>query len=326
MEIYQFVYIMSNLKSSIFFLFVSIILFNESTNCFSQISENKEIENILKGAIDLHIHPAPDIIERSVTDFELADLAEKKGLKAIVIKNHVSSTAGRVELVNIRSEKIKIFGGIALNMAVGGINPDAVEAMCKMSPEYGKIVWFPTLDAAYYKQKLNQIDEGLTILKDNKISYQTIEVLKIIARENLIMATGHLSPEEIFLIVPEAKKHGVNKILITHAMAIAPGLSVDQMTELVKMGVVVELCYFSFLSGQDLRDESAGLTIEGMAAAIQQIGAKNFIISSDLGQAGNPLPPDGLGKFVKLLMEAGISRDEINLMIKTNPGRLLDIE
>ena len=318
---------MSISKGSLIYIsFILFILFNKATCSYSQNSVLKEKEDILKGAIDMHVHSSPDISDRSINDFELADLAENKGFKAIVIKNHVSSTAGRVELANIRSEKIKVFGGIALNKAVGGINPEAVEAMHKMSPEYGKIVWFPTLDADYYKQKLNHEDEGLTILEDNKISFQTIEVLKIISRENLIMATGHLSPEEIFLIVPEAKNYGVKKILITHAMAIAPGLSINQMSELVKEGVIIELSYLSFLSGEGNDDDPTGLTIEEMADAIKQIGAKNFIISSDLGQVDNPLPPDGLEKFVNLLMGSGISRDDIILMIKTNPGRLLDIE
>ena len=317
---------MSNQKIINIFLLFSFVLFSKSTVCFSQTFENKEVDDLLKGAIDIQIHSSPDVSKRSVTDFEVTELAQRSGLKAIVIKNHVSSTVGRVVLVNSKSEKIKVFGGIALNKAVGGINPDAVEAMCKMSAEYGKFVWFPTIDAAFYKEKLNQSGEGLTILQDNKISSQTIEVLRIIAKENLIMATGHLSPKEIKLLVPEAKKLGVKNILITHAMAIAPGLSIEQMSELVQMGAILELCYFSFLSGQNASGESNKLTIEDMAQAIKQIGAKHFILSSDLGQADTPKPPDGLRIFIELLMEKGISPDEINWMIKTNPSQLLGIE
>jgi len=308
-------------NNKIFFFFIFSILFR-ATCSFSQSLENKQVDDILNGAIDIHIHSFPDVSKRSVTDFEVAELAQKKGLKAIVIKCHVSSTVGRAVLVNLKSEKIKVFGGIALNKAVGGINPDAVEAMYKMSPEYGKFVWFPTIDAAFY----NQSGEGLTVLQDNVLNTQTIQVLKIIARENLILATGHLSPKEILLLVPEAKKMGVNKILITHATGNAPGLSIDQMSDLVEMGAVLEFTYLSFLTSQKDPVKSKGATLDEMARAIKQIGAKNFILSSDLGQVGNPPPPEGLKIFVQLLMAKGISLNEINLMIKTNPGKLLDIK
>lgn len=284
------------------------------------------MDDIMVGAIDIHIHSSPDVSDRSITDFEVADLARKRGFKAIVIKNHVNSTVGRVVLVNSKSEKIIVFGGVTLNKAVGGINPDAVEAMYRMSEQYGKFVWFPTVDAAYQIEKNNQKGEGLSVLQNNKISPQTILVLNIIAKENLILATGHLSPKEIFLLLPEAKKLGISKILINHPMGATPGLSIDQMTEVVKMGAILELTYLNILTGQNAPGDPKSVTIEQTVKTIKQIGAKNIIITSDLGRVGYPLPPDGLKTFVELLMAKGITVDEINWMIKSNPGKLLGIE
>jgi hypothetical protein len=306
-------------------LFISLNLFLMfyGTPLLSQGTAATDIDKLMEGAIDFHVHSAPDVNAGSMNDFEVAELASKRHFKAIVIKSHVSCTAGRVVLVNLKVENIKVFGGITLNKAVGGINPDAVEVMCKMSPQYGKVVWFPTMDAAFVKQK---VGEGLTVLKDGKLNAETIQVLKIIARENLVLATGHLSPKEILLLVPAAKRIGVNNILITHAMSSAPGLSIAQMTEVAKSGAIIELAYVNVLPGTTNSGTKKQLTINDMVMAIKQIGAAHFIISSDLGQAGNPLPPHGLQQFVSTFMQKGISADDIKLMIKTTPAKLLGID
>lgn len=317
---------MNNIRSGNIFLCCTFIFLFECAAGFSQSSEKNRIDTMLQGAIDFHVHSSPDVSPRILNDFEVAEQAQKKGMKAIVIKSHVSSTAGRAVLVNIKTPKIRVFGGVVLNKAVGGINPDAVEAMYKMSPDYGKVVWFPTIDAAYNKDKNNPAADGLTILLDDKLSPQTIQVLKIIARENLVLATGHLSPKEILLMVPEAKKLGVNKILITHAMGKVPGLSITQMNELVREGAIMELTYLSVIPGGNATGNLKRLTIEDMVKAIKQIGAKNFLISSDMGQPANPAPVEGMEIFVKKFLEKGISPDEIKLMIKTNPAKLLGIE
>lgn len=316
---------MIKVKTLKLFLFTFIFVFRCEIY-FSQTLQKKEIEDILEGAIDFHVHSSPDVSARSLNDFEVAELAQKNHFKAIVIKSHVSCTVGRVVLVNLKVKNIRVFGGVVLNKAVGGINPDAVEVMYKMSPQYGKVVWFPTIDAAFYKQQHNQAGEGLTVLKDDTLSAETMQVLNIIARDSLVLATGHLSSKEIMLLVPEAKKSGVNKILITHAMAVAPGLSLSQMKQLVKWGAIFELTYLSALPDKNAAGKTTNVTMEAMVNAIKQIGASHFILSSDLGQVGNPLPPVGLKIFVNNFLRIGISADEIKLMIKTNPAELLEIK
>lgn len=307
-------------------IFVPVLLIVNGTISYSQDSARNAEKDIMKGAIDFHVHSSPDVSARSLNDFEAAELARKSGYKAIVIKSHVSSTVGRVVLVNLKVQNIMVFGGIVLNEAVGGINPHAVEVMHKMSPQFGKVVWFPTIDAAFSKRQSKADAQGLTVLKNNKLSRETIEVLKIIATEELVLATGHLSPKEILLLVPEAKKMGVNKILVTHAMGKAPGLTIAQMSELAKWGAIFELSYLNVLTDQNPSLNVKKLSVQDMVEAIKQIGARHFLISSDLGQTGNPLPPDGMRIFVSQFLQKGISIDEMELMIKTNPARLLGIE
>ncbi len=267
----------------------------------AQYPEKNLHNDLLKGAVDFHIHSAPDAFDRSVTDFELAALAQKEGLSAIVLKNHVSSTAARAELVNSQFPNIKVFGGIALNKAVGGINPEAVEWMYRLSPEHGKVVFFPTFDAAYHKTIFKLPGDGLKILEDGKLTSQTKEVLKIISRENLILATGHLSPEEVNILAFEAKKMNIKNIVIIHPFSDAPGLNLSQMKALADMGATLELTYLSYLSGPQaplsFLKSAKHVSIELMVEAIRTIGVEHFILNSDLGQSGNPTPPDGLKNF-----------------------------
>ena len=317
-----------NMPGIITHLICFFFLVTKSAICLAQFPPKPD-DKLLQGTIDFHVHSSPDIFDRSLSDIEVAQLAEKKGMRAIVIKNHVSSTVGRAVLVNSISTKIKIYGGIVLNKAVGGINPEAVSAMHRMSPEYGKVVWFPTFDAAFHKQIVKEAGEGISVISNGKLTEATLQVLQIIAKENLVMATGHLSPVEIIELVKEAKKVGIKHILITHAMTDEPGLTYDQMQQVVQMGAVLELTYLSYLSGANaplaFLQKSTHISIDQMADVIKKLGSKNFILSSDLGQTGNATPPDGIKIFAGLLMEKGISLDDIRVMINKNPARLLGL-
>ncbi|MGK7394648.1 MAG: DUF6282 family protein [Candidatus Cyclobacteriaceae bacterium M3_2C_046] len=313
----------------LFFILWAGAPFFYCTDVMGQYPGKNQYQHLLDGAVDMHIHSSPDAFDRSLNDLELAALAQRQGLKAIVIKNHVSSTAGRAELVNSQFDKIQVFGGIALNKAVGGINPQAVHWMSRISPDYGKIVWFPTFDASHHMAEFNIQGEGIAILSDGKLTSATLQVLDIIAEQDLVLATGHLSPAEVIALVKEAKTRSIEKIVITHPLADAPGMGTDQLKEMVQMGALLELTYLSFLSGPNaplgFLQGSKHVSIEQMVAAIKEIGADHFILSTDLGQSGNATPPDGLKNFIELMIKGGISEAALEKMIKLNPSRLLDL-
>ena len=298
-------------------------------NSLAQVPDSDLTKDILKEAIDFHIHSSPDIVERSVDDLAAAESSAKRGLRAIVLKNHVSSTAARAQTTNALSSGTLVFGGVVLNHAVGGINSYAVDAMVKMSPEYGKVVCFPTMDAVHHMATFGIKGDGLSVFQNNELSDETIRVLQIIAAKKLILATGHLSPEEIFELVKEARKRGISNILITHPMTDVPGLTLLQMEKLAKEGALIELTFLSYLAGPNAK--LAGLrstkhvSMEEMSQAIKRIGAGSFILSSDLGQAGNPIPCEGLQMFVEMLVKNGIPISDIEKMVKQNPARLLGL-
>lgn len=295
----------------------------------AQSSSDLDLDELIVGAVDVHVHSAPDVVARSIDDFDVVRLSEKKGLSAIVIKNHSSSTAARAELMNVVAKTVRVYGGVALNYAVGGINPSAVEAMHQMSEKWGKVVWFPTRDAAHHLKTMGKAGEGLTVLQEGQLSEAAQQVLQLIADHDLVLATGHLSPQEVRALVQEAHNLGITKILITHPMAEVPNMHIDQLKELAQLGALLELTYLSHLYGPNAPLPSLQsdhqISFKQTAAAIKGIGAEHFVLSSDLGQVGNALPADGLRLFAQGLIEQGITVSELEIMLKVNPQRLLGI-
>ena len=306
-------------------LALCFILLAMGFKCISQIPQAADELNLLKGASDLHVHTSPDVYQRSIDDLELARISKRYGLANLVIKNHVSSTAGRAELVNKTVEGITVYGGLVLNHALGGINPSAVESMAKLSPKYGKFVWLPTFDS-----DVQSGTDGIEVLENNQINPQLNQILDLVARYNLVLCTGHVSPSAVLTVVEAAAAKGIEKILITHALADYPNLNESQLRKLVSLGAKIELTYLSSIAGPQahlgfLRN-SKQVSIEFMSGIIKSMGAEHFVLTSDLGQSGNAIPPDGLRIFAENLQQQGISSEELHTMLVKNPAELLNFE
>mgnify|MGYP000176813617 CR=1 FL=1 len=104
----------------------------------------------LAGVIDFHVHSGPDSRPRSVSDLEIARIAKRAGMRGLVFKNHFTMTADRAWLAMQEVDGIEIFGGVALNHAVGGLNAEAVRQLAAFSGGRGKVVWLPTFDAEFW--------------------------------------------------------------------------------------------------------------------------------------------------------------------------------
>jgi len=284
----------------------------------------------IQGAIDFHVHSAPDVFGRSVTDIEAATLARRMGLRGIVLKNHVTSTADRAAIVREVVPGLEVFGGIVLNMAVGGVNPHAVEWMARMSGRYGKVVWLPTIDADYHLKTFHEPGDGLKVAIDGKVTAETEAVLKIIAREKLVLCTGHVSPPEVLAVTRRAVELGASNVVITHAMAEVPNLSMAQMKELAALGATIELDFVNHLMGPQAHlpwmRHWHRVSVKDMAEAIKELGAAHILIATDLGQTGNPTHPDGMMLLVQGLKQEGVSDADIDRMMRKNPARLLGLE
>jgi hypothetical protein len=271
----------------------------------------------LQGVIDIHAHADPDGTARSIDAIDLARLAKSRGMRGIVLKNHYEPTASLAYIVRKEVPGIEVFGGISLDLTVGGVNPAAVEWMTKVKGHYGRVVWLPTFDSEAQVKLTHQQRPFASVTKDGKLVPEVLQVIAIAARSNLVLETGHSSPSESLLIIREAKQQGVRHIVVTHALSNPGGpMSIAEIQQAAKLGANIELVYTTL-------DDAA---LQEDVEAIRAAGAASVIISSDLGQPNNPLHPDGLLALYKGLVAHGITQAEIVQMTKTNPARLLELE
>ena len=270
----------------------------------------------LTGVIDMHVHAGPDSLPRAMNDLEAARRARDAGLRAIVLKNHFTMTADRAALAVEQVEGLEIFGGIALNRAVGGINPEAVRQSVAFDGGRGKVVWLPTFDAEFYVKRAGTGATYVSVMKNGNPVAELVEVFQIVAENNLILAMGHSAPEEVLVLIPFAKKQGVRQILVTHVFGQdATNLQMQQMAD---AGAMMELDWLAAYTNPEL--------LKDYVEVIQSIGAEHFIISSDFGQAGNPDHATGMRQFIKALIEAGINQAQIQMMARNNPATLLGLD
>jgi hypothetical protein len=284
-----------------------------------------------QGTIDFHVHSEPDVFGRSMDDIDVAVLAKRKGMRVLVLKNHVTMTADRAALAMKAVPGIEVFGGIVLNNAVGGINPAAVEWMHRMSGGRGKVVWLPTFDSdMHVKTLVDPKGSGIVVAPGGVVTPQVEEVLKIIARENLVLATGHVHAAEVVAVVRRAKELGVKNIVITHGLTNIPGLSREQVLEVAGMGAVIEYCYMQSMTGPDAQHgwmkHWKKVTLKDVARVIAMVGSDHVLLSTDLGQHGNMTHPDGMEDMIAGLLKEGVSRADIDVMVKDTPARLLGLQ
>jgi hypothetical protein len=271
----------------------------------------------LDGVVDIHAHCDPDCLARSMDAIDLAKLARDRGMRALVLKNHYEPTESLAFLVRKVVPGIELFGGIALNRTVGGINLAAVEHMTQVKGGWGRVVWMPTFDAENQVKYSKESRPFVSVSNDGRLLPEVREVISFIAKHNLTLATGHSSPAEDLMLIGEAKRLGVRSIVVTHAMLPPVGMNIDQMRQAAQMGAYLEFVYNALIG------PSKAFDIPEYARAIRAVGPEHCILSSDLGQAGNPLHPDGLLAFFAALRGEGFPVSEIERMAKVNPARLL---
>jgi hypothetical protein len=282
---------------------------------------------LLKGAIDTHIHTGPDIYPRSVTVYEAAQNAKAAGMRGILVKSHCTDTSDRAELTR-QLTGFEVYGGVTLNYPVGGLNIHAVRESIRQG---GKQVWMPSTSALPFMRQADTVPhlaktlplgvEGMTILqKDGRLAPEIKPILALIAEQDISLASSHVSPAEGLLLVKAAREAGVKRITITHPHAGFLGYTVEQMTELGRLGAFLEF-HYAFAT----KMMQTPTPVADLAKTIRAIGPKYCIAATDGGQAGNPPPHEMLRLFIAGLLEAGFSDDEIQTLTIRNPAWVLNL-
>jgi len=288
---------------------------------------------LLKDAYDLHIHSAPDVMPRKADDIELAQRIIAAGMKGYASKSHYFCTAERAKIVNKLYPDCNVIGTITLNNSVGGINPMAVEMAGRSN---AKLVWFPTVDSeneqkllghtpvekrAYWAKVQQELrDAGvaspaINILENGKLKKEVVDVIDIIAKFNMILATGHMTHPETFAIAKMAKERKVQRILITHVTFPSTTYSIDEQKELLKSGAFFEHCYTTPNTGK--------VAWETVFQQIRAIGPDHVVLTTDLGQSTAVYPDEGIADFVDKLLKNGFTENEVRKMFATNPTMMV---
>jgi len=241
-------------------------------------------------------------------------------MRGIVLKNHYDPTAGLAFLARKEAPGLEVFGGIDLNLTVGGMNPLAVEHMTQVAGGWGRFVWMSTFDAENQVRYSRENRPFVSVARNGTLLPATKEVITVIARHRLVLATGHVSAAEALMLLREGRQRGVTHMVVTHAMNPPIQMDVSQMREAAALGAFIEF------AGASTTSPDSGPRLERYAQAIRALGPQFTILSSDLGQRGNPLPPDGLAAFVAVLRNKGFTEEELGRMTKQNPATLLGLQ
>jgi microsomal dipeptidase-like Zn-dependent dipeptidase len=278
---------------------------------------NNETEE-LQGVIDAHVHVGPATalsISRTLDAIEAAQIAKRHGMRAIVFKQHYLETASWAYLVSRMVPGIQLFGGIALNRSVGGLNPNAVEQVATFAGGFGRVVYMPTFESEHYNPGS---PIAVPISKNGQLLPAVHEVLKVVAKYDMSLSTGHSSPQESLMLIKAAKAAGINRIYVQHPALERVGMSIEVQKEAAKMGALIE-----YVLGEALGTPQQ---FDHWAAGIKAVGPENVIIGSDLGQWGRAVPTDGYKLVIPRLRKAGFTQEQIDVMTKRNPARFIGLE
>jgi hypothetical protein len=277
------------------------------------------LDNLMVDAIDLHVHGAPEPIEgpRRVNLFELAQQAKAAGMKGVVIKSLRFGTVPVTALVNEIIDSHILIGSLVLNQDVGGLNPEIVETQARSG---AKVIWLPTFSASAHIQANGKgKDQGISILDQNgKIVPEMAKILQIINKHKLVLATGHVSKPEVFAVTTEARRQGI-EVIITHPLAGPRGalISTDEARELAEIGAYIEFTFAHCMPPMMMSPEE-------MAVCVKAIGAEHCVLSTDFGQLFNPPATEGFRMMLATLLEfSNLTEDELSIMVKVNPGKIL---
>ena len=286
----------------------------------------EDIDGLLKNSIDMHLHHGPVAGATRFDALELAEQAQQAGMKCIVLKDSGYPNAPLASMIQKMVPGIDVFGSICLNFNCGGLNYHAVESSAQLG---ARVLWMPTYASANSINKFRALGvplegEGISILDAHgQLVSEIRPILSIVKKYDMVLASGHISPAEIFALLEEALRLGLQKLVITHPLdkEFSDQIpSMEELKQMARMGAFIEHTFVCHLPTEFCHNPAH--TVE----AIRQIGADHCIMSTDLGLfTYNPPPAEGFRLFIATLLRNGISPEEIELMAKVNPARLLGL-
>jgi hypothetical protein len=295
------------------------------------------IDQLVKGAIDLHCHSGPSVMARYLDHIEAMKEASEAGLRALLLKDHYYSATPVTALLNKHFSELGVLmlSGVPLNNAVGGLNVHAVEHGIKLG---ARLVWMPTFSSknhidhhkadAHFTDKFPQTKrkmiepEPLTVLDaQGRLKPEVKDILDLIAEADVVLSGGHLHISEMWPLFDEARARGVKRILVNHPTYVVDA-TLDDMRELARQGVYMEHSMCMWVPGSKFKFYDPEFLQQVIDAGTVDL----TILGSDLGQVGNPRIVDGFRSVIGTCLDLGHSEDDIRKMTSTNAATLMGLE
>jgi hypothetical protein len=290
---------------------------------------------LLAGAVDLHVHPGPSPYPRRIDPVEAATSATEAGMAAIVLKSHHHCTAFAVETLErygLDEAGVSVFGGIVLNSYVGGLNPNAVNLSLELG---GRVVWLPTTSSPAHISHTRETSghfptSSISLIPDRpvevldglgKVRPELLDILRLVADADAVLASGHLDAQCVITVFTAAREAGVTRLVVNH-----PNFIVDASTRdaerLIELGAYIEHAASHYHPRSGFRM----FEIDVLLGWLEAVGVDHSILASDLGQANNPLPTEGLEDVAVELMDRGVSEMDVRRLLADNPAKLLGVQ
>lgn len=307
---------------------LSGVLPDGAVRAAADVSHTVKQDSLLKGVCDLHIHAAPDIKHRTVNELELCRMAKDVGYKSVMFKSNVWSCHDRAYLLRQELPDFPCFGSLVMNLAFGEkVNVYAARLALNTSGNLCRCIWMPTQNAAYPPTvETNHPGKTIAVVDiTGNVLPEVVHVMELCAEADVIFATGHSSPAECLVMARKAKEIGLGKFVITHANSRIWKLTHDQIKQAVDMGAWIEYCYLPRLWGP-----GTGLpnmerqTIEEFLSYVRLVPERSFV-STDLGSEGLPDPIEGMRMCIEEMVSSDVPQQEIDLLVRLNPARLMKI-
>lgn len=290
------------------------------------------VAKVLRGSVDLHCHSGPSPFPRRMDHVEAAqDAQERLDMRAIVVKSHHHNTVMDVLAMapRLRQLRTQVFGGIALNSFTGGLNPHAVRMSLRMG---GKVVWFPTMSSGRHIECHREGDgfptETVPLTCDRidildaagELRPEVDEILDVVAESGALLSGGHMYPDLIRRLFEAARAKGIRRLIVNHPNFVI-GAEPEQCLEYVRLGAHIE-------HEVGMYDPEGHMKWDPKLLLdwIERIGPEHTVISSDLGQAGNPKPVDAYLRVCGALLDLGLPERELQRMTRDNPAALLGLD
>lgn len=287
------------------------------------------IDRDLDGVIEMHVHADPDVRARCIDQLTLTRQCRQNGYRGVMYKCHDFITNDIAYLLRAMVPGIEVFGGIALNRNYGDtVNVQAAKMATQVTGHYCRCIWMPTYQSAFDQKSKGGV--GVPVLDEQgNVLPEVIKVMELCADADIIFATGHSSPDECVVLTAKAKEVGVKKTVVTHASQAPWKLTMEQARICIDNGAYLEHCVLPYFKGPHAvvpgyRNQQQ-VPMEEFAAYIALAPDRQYI-STDLGQALNPNPIDGMRTFITGLRKVGVKEDVLTLVSKTVPARLLGLD